>query len=259
VILRDHRFGVWVGLTALMIQYTAGADDKVKPRSFEDQYDFSGGRPEDYNDHATRLSRVVENKRGKSVARNATTYPRYLRQGRRLGSDFLIRYPDLAEGDVAAFFGGIYRVDSLAGRDTNDPWMRIKRLPKDKLPPGLSLAWDSIAVPPCKDERGLVNLHDALVRVTALDPPANKGDKPTAKISVSYRVKGMQDFVVADATVKQGDVVLLYTAGHKVRAVVPPDAKAKVIGWLELDPDPVLEADLIKNEVAFVRPRKREK
>jgi hypothetical protein len=244
----------------LSVACPAGADQEGKPQSFEDRYDFRGGRPESHQGRSlkTGLSDVVEAKGGKWAARAAHAYPLYLEKGRHLGMDFYVEYPDLLEGDVAAFFGMIYRVDSVGG-DGNTSHMVVKRVPADKLPRGLGLSWDSIVVPLSKDGRGLTKMHDAIVRVESIAAPAKGGGKATAKVSVRYSSgegKGLFDL---EASVKVGDVVLLRKAGHRVRAIVPADAKTKVIGWVELDPHPWSEKDLADKKVPLVRPQKRKK
>jgi hypothetical protein len=251
------QFGAWAALAVLSVSCAAFADDRPKPRSFEDKYYFESGVPNDYAGHTTHLAGIADGKRSQAVARGATTNPSYLRIGRRLGRNFLVCYPDLAVDDVAPFFGAIYRVDAVAcGKK---PMMRVIRVPADKLPKGVSPAWDSLAVPLARDGRGMVQLHDGQVRVEAIKAPAKEGEKPTARISVSYRVEGMQAFAVAEATVKEGDVVLLPAIGHKVRAVVPADAKTRLIGWVEFAPDPIAEAELVKKKIDFVRPKPRKK
>jgi hypothetical protein len=248
-------------LALLSVACLAGADKKTKPQSFEDRYDFRGGQPESYQGDSlmTRLRDVVAAKHGKWAARAAHAYPLYLRRGRSLGLDFYVEYPDLLEGDVAAFFGMIYRVDSVGGRGKTSH-MAVKRVPADKLPRGLGLSWDSIVVPLSKDGRGLTKMHDSIVRVESIAAPVKEGGKAAAKILVSYSTdvegEGLFDL---EASVKVGDVVLLRKAGHRVRAIVPADAKTRVIGWVELDPNPLSEKDLAAKKIPLVRPQKRKK
>src|SRR5689334_19614367 len=116
-------------LAVLSVACATFGGNAVKPRSFEDEYHFYGGVPREYNlDHSTHLGSVATNKRGKAVARDAVISPSYLEKGRRLGGDFLVRYPDLAEGDVAPFFGAIYRVDAVAGLGTRKPHTWVKKV-----------------------------------------------------------------------------------------------------------------------------------
>ena len=64
--------------------------------------------------------------------------------------------------------------------------------------------------------------------------------------------------IVTTAMVKAGDIVLLRDKGHVVRAIVPPDRETRVIGWVELSPHPIPEADLIRDKKLFVRPMLKE-
>ena len=54
--------------------------------------------------------------------------------------------------------------------------------------------------------------------------------------------------------VKAGDIVLLRDNGHVVRAIVPPNRETRVVGWVEVSPHPIPEADLIREKKLFVRP-----
>ena len=244
-------------LSATLAAALALGDEDTSGRKFKDVLEFDGPRPQGDEDYLTSVGGFDWNKQNKPVARRAAVRPLYLCRGRHLGRDFCVRYPDLAVGDAAPFFGAFYRVIRVSGDKTN-PRMQVKRVPKEKLPPHAKLGIATFAAPLASYGRGSAHLHDADVRVEAIDAPAKKGEKPTAKISVSYLARGKGD-VVDEVTVKPGDLVLLHKAGHKVLAVAPPDAKSKLIGWVEFDADPLLEADMISNKVDFIRPTPRKK
>jgi hypothetical protein len=208
---------------------------------------------------STYLSSVRVNARNRPVAWMAMASAEYLNIGRPLDNhlgDIGLTYPNIGMGDVVPAFGWVYRVSQVgpsgpaAERNT---WIKLKKLPKSAWPAGARLRQDSFAVPLSGDgERGRANLHDASLTVESISTP--RGGKPEAKVYVKHSVPGYQ-FPRMYATVREGDVLLIHTAGHRVRSVVPPDPKSKLVGWLELSPDPILEADLVRDKVPFVRPK----
>ena len=208
---------------------------------------------------STYLSLVRGNARNRPVAWMALANPEYLNVGRpmdnHLGDVFVI-YPDIGLDDVVPAFGWVYRVSQVGpdGRDAEGhTWIKMKKLPKSAWPAGARLDRDSFAVPLTGEgERGCANLHDASVTVQTITTP--RGGKPEARVCVIHSVPGPKVYPRMYATVREGDVLLIYTAGHRVRSVVPADPKTNLVGWLELSPDPILEADLVRNKVPFVRP-----
>ncbi|MBI1832723.1 MAG: hypothetical protein HYR84_14880 [Planctomycetes bacterium] len=59
---------------------------------------------------------------------------------------------------------------------------------------------------------------------------------------------------MAYATVKEGDYVLLADRCFLVRGVVPYDKETRVAGWVEFAPQPIPEADLIRDKKAYIKP-----
>ena len=130
--------------------------------------------------------------------------------------------------------------------DINDEFIGLAR----KLPPGLALGEDPYLVP----LKGKVGIGKHVLQADRIDPPG-RDKKSSAELAMTYwsRRPGAPT-VHLRATVRAGDVLLLGDDGYRVRNVVPRDDKTKAIGWVELAPDPIPKADLVRDKVKVVEP-----
>lgn len=155
-------------------------------------------------------------------------------------------------GDLVGLLGGVFRADCF------DADAVLERIPDDKLPKGAKVPkWDSLTVP----LPGTTGFNKGIyVKVLDIDAKGEKGSTASLQIVLTLRDKPPKDWTTLTATVKQADILLLRDNlrqcdnGHLVRAIVPPDRKTRVVGWIELSPEPIPEADLIRDKKAFVRP-----
>jgi hypothetical protein len=153
----------------------------------------------------------------------------------------------LKTGDVIGMLGGVFRARCTETDATLD------RIPDKELPKGVKLPhWDSITVPL---GAGGVGFHSTHVRVRAIRlGPDAKDTTALLLVAWLYFDERPNGRVEHTATVKAGDIVLIRDKGHEVRAIVPANGATGVVGWVELSPEPIPEADLIRDKKAFVRP-----
>jgi len=163
-----------------------------------------------------------------------------------------ISYPPLCEGDVVPMRGALYRV----GKDKYGHFPVLRLLDEQDVPPGVSVQRDSLVLPlrepaTWKGELlkavSLVNRHsiwlyNSPVLVKWIIRPRLAPDVPVAMIEVDRPFlpdtsrAGQQR---RSYTVRSGDVIEIEGHRHRVRNIVPPDPEHQVIGWVELDPDPL--------------------
>jgi hypothetical protein len=153
-------------------------------------------------------------------------------------------YCKMETGDVVAMLGGVFRAECQSS------FAVFHRIADNELPKGAKLpGWDSITIP----LSGGAGLMKSTVRphsITGAD-----SNEPKAELRLTLLPLEPKKFPVTfSATVKPGDILLIRDKGHLVRAIVPPNPKARVVGWVELSPEPFSEADLIRDKKAFVRP-----
>ncbi|MSU77706.1 MAG: hypothetical protein EXS16_06385 [Gemmataceae bacterium] len=157
-------------------------------------------------------------------------------------------------GDVVGMLGGVFRAKF-------DYWGAVlDRIPDKDLPKGAKLPeWDSLTVP--LQGAGGFGLGRYVVSLKVLEIGVKPQTDVTASLEITIgfnqKKSATKKNIVLSAKVKAGDVLLLWDKGHQVRAIVPPDRKTRVVGWVELSPDPIPEADLIRDKIAFVRPEPR--
>ncbi len=157
----------------------------------------------------------------------------------------------LQTGDVIAMLGGVFRAKCDS---TVAVWDRI---PDAELPKGAKLPeWDSITVP--LSEGAGFNVGPEVVTLKVQQIDAKRPTDPMAALEITFRVveekPSKKKAIVSTATVKTGDIVLLRDKGHLVRAIVPANRETRVVGWVELSPHPIPEAELIRDKKVFVRP-----
>lgn len=150
-----------------------------------------------------------------------------------------VYYPPVRAGDlIPGFRGEVCTVGPLAVPGPGEPstfFFTTLRSP----PPGTELQPDGWAVP-IKE----THFHYGILRVNHKDRkwrlwvdgvsvPA--GGKPAAEVTVELNTGTPRE----SATIRAGDVLLFAGEGRRVSAVVPKDAKTRVIGWVEFDPYPL--------------------
>jgi hypothetical protein len=168
----------------------------------------------------------------------------YIRAKYDLGRDGYLLYP-CKPGQIVAVFSGLYVVSSAGETSTSLQW-DPKIYPKT-----LSIQEDSIAIPLQLKNVGGGMMHDSWVKVSSITEEKKGGaEVPVARIHFVDASNGKEYL----AEIRKGDIVLLNGRGHQVRSIVPRVAKTKVSGWVELAPQPIPEADLIRDKTPFVRP-----
>ena len=171
-----------------------------------------------------------------------------------------VQYPPLRAGDIIPMFGRLYRTGTPEYRSVVFTYLK-----PDEYPPGVTVAEKSFVVPITR--AAVVDNHSNLegnqLYAWQIDPPA--GGKGAA--SATFEIwppdgqLGEKDRILT-ATVKVGDILMLpiksplgKEAGHKVLAVIPPDPKTRVIGWVEFEPKALFKEDeLAKDGGRLVRP-----
>ena len=171
---------------------------------------------------------------------------------RQVGMNLDVWHPPLRSGDLVPVFGRLYRfsgMDQPADHTVRGKVVTLDAVPDDKVPAGAALTRGSLAFPLSQGTGGVAEFqlrHWYRIRVVAIEP----GDCPAARL----RVGSETDFTVA--TVRAGDALFLGEVGNVVRKVVPKDAKTGVIGWVELAPTVLTEADATRLKKLIVRPAK---
>jgi hypothetical protein len=171
----------------------------------------------------------------------------------------LVSYPRLRKGDLVPAYSNVYEVTSFQGGNRNwdaikkgQEYVELKRVPAAKVPAGLALGTDPLILP--LGGRAGTRLYAIEVK----DIPSGRvgavggTDKPVATLELGYLPQDAREASTYAARVRAGDTLLLGGVGHKVRNVVPKDDKTKAIGWVELAPEPIPKADLVRDMIKFV-------
>lgn len=160
-------------------------------------------------------------------------------------------YPPLREGDIVPVGRGLYRVE---GDDGTQGSVELRLLDPKEVPAGVNLGRNSYVYPLYEPvyvdgtlrayplDMGM--LHDCHLNVTWIIRPRLTPDVPVALIDVAVpshaeRTAFLKDGWMRPQTVRAGDVLKIGDFRHRVRNIVPPDPEHQVIGWVELDPDPL--------------------
>lgn len=171
--------------------------------------------------------------------------------------NYKVTFDRLHEGDLFPVLGRLYRVGHMGSEDgpkgRKNAWMLAKRLDPKDVPAGVTLRAKSVVVPHTPGEFGATTFAPGPVQFVEYQSEAAGYNPPRARLRVPHR-DGW-----GEVRVRAGDVVLLAGMGYEVLSVTPPDAKTKVIGWVELAPEGVPEDELVKKKVPVVRPEAVEK
>jgi hypothetical protein len=89
--------------------------------------------------------------------------------------------------------------------------------------------------------------------LTATSITAEINESPAATLSIYQKNVGR-----GEVQVKAGDILAVKDYAFKVLTVVPREADRGIVGWVEIDPEPVTEAEL-KKATSIVRPKPLEK
>ncbi len=138
----------------------------------------------------------------------------------------------ISSGDILPALGSLYRVGALSGVSPDAQRMSVEfhRLHEQKWPPGIRVASDSYVV----SVAGHTRLHGQELRVKSVSAATSDSRPAAAEIGI-----GPNQASLRYKTVRVGDLMAIGEFAHKVRNIVPPDAKQHVVGWVELDPNPV--------------------
>jgi len=159
----------------------------------------------------------------------------------------------LATGEMVGALGGVFRAKCY---DREAEWERVD---DTEVPKGVKMPrWDSLTIP----VRGNTGLNRIVIAAPAIN--VNKEKEPSASLQIEWieidkpRKKKNALF---SAVIKPGDIVLLHDNmnnrdnGHVVRAIVLPDKETRIVGWVELAPEPIPEMELVRAKKPFVRPQ----
>jgi len=149
------------------------------------------------------------------------------------------------EGHVFPLSSAVYRVEKLAktlAEDHLEGFAVLKRIDDE---------WARTVVPQGDSlvivlNRGSAMVHNVGIDVTAITANASDPQKPS--IATVVFAIGKPPQLAPTARVSDADTLVFPTwkgqpkvYKHKVRRVVPPDKAKGVIGWIELDPEPIVE------------------
>jgi hypothetical protein len=177
---------------------------------------------------------------GAYTAKDGTRYAHGALLDGRIGRDrtiaAIVTYPDLYVDDIVPVWDYLYRVTEIVdsgepkgvlGRDS----VGLEWVENRKLPRGITFQPGSFAVPLTYNGEGGGAMYNNAVDVLKIEPSKAGA---VAEITVVGNSK-------STVRVRAGDVLTIGKARHKIRNVVPRDKKTHVIGWVEIDPDPLKE------------------
>jgi hypothetical protein len=177
-------------------------------------------------------------------------FPRSGRRGRILEAEIYYPFPD--EGALVPVYGHIYRFTTQDKRIIGPAAFCL--VPEKELPPGVAVQPDSFIVPLRKNTniRAQTRLYNvkAYREAVRLDRPYDAG---VTTITVLWIASGEEGEVRAGllvdsndrkvgqgvVVVRRGEVLGLGELGHRVRNIVPANARTQVIGWVELEGEPL--------------------
>ena len=178
--------------------------------------------------------------------------------------DFYLYYRNLVEGQRVALLGAAYEVSELSqnalisrqSRPGEPPVMvangfnilKFRRITDPTLLKDIGSGEKSIIVPiggSCwfqLSENGRVRSEQAAVDVTKIAAAKSTGRKALASIHLQHLGKPTDRLYIttsdkSDLDIAEGDTVqLVRDYKFKVRKIVPPDKKRKIVGWIEFTP-----------------------
>jgi hypothetical protein len=189
---------------------------------------------------------VGKDKNGEAIVVGLGTSATHLKRGATGG----IVYPPIRDGELVPLFNYLFKVE--VGPDPNG-YFAAEWIHPDKFPPGVKLDLDTVAVPLARTEPGYAGFHGRSVRVREIEM-RNKKLEATVSLEESM---GSPD--AKFAILQAGDILDLgRELGKKVRRIVPPDKKTRVIGWVEFEPDTLGKEEMEKQLNRVIRPVKRD-
>lgn len=187
-----------------------------------------------------------------------------------LGYGCYVIYPPLRAGDVVPLFGRLY----AAGTPTQEAMVFTRLLPPVEAPKGVAVAERSFVAPATRpgvaDDYSLLWDNRLYPRTFGPKPGAAGAATATLEVWPPDKALAEDDVRVLGVTLEAGDILVLTTSpkmqggaivgkevGMKVLAVVPPDPKTRVIGWVEFAPQALFtEKEFAKDGGRVVRPTK---
>lgn len=171
------------------------------------------------------------------------------------GGGPVVHFPSIRDGDFFPLFGALYKATVTPDPDGS---LVAEWIHPDDFPAGVKLDTDSIAIPLGRTQVSYGTFNTRLVRVRAIE---ERDKKLEATLDEVYDEETFGTVNAAGGTVRVGDVYIYSTQfnfGVKVRRIVPPNAKTRIIGWVEFEPETLGEAELKKFNGKIVRPVKRD-
>jgi hypothetical protein len=224
-------------------------------------------------DYDARVGVVEKDSDGQYVAYGVYMLQTYLQKKAKSLMFGEVNYPRLRKGDLVPVYNYVYEVTDV--RD-NGPGtykqgshqVEMKRLGPDKVPAGLALGRESLLFPLGARSGGRLwpFVGNTIVESYALKPtrielPKGKAPdasgRPVAKLELEVlnsQAPPTSGVSLYTAAVEKGDALVIGGRAYKVRNVVPNDPKTRAIGWVELGPDPIPKADLVRDKVRVVEP-----
>lgn len=197
-----------------------------------------------------------------------------------------ICFPPLQKGDILPIYGYMYRVTDL------DNGLEVSWIPEKFLPPNIKMDPTSITIPlrymdsggAIKKERCQHSLEKIQVLILeGVIPSEKENESPVAQLVTGWHMGNphmrtkverinINELIAAQkkatAQIRINDVVVMdqqgeeifkkekkrEPRGHLVRSIVPRQPAKGIIGWIELDPTPIVGAELEKHP-RLVRPQ----
>jgi hypothetical protein len=194
------------------------------------------------------ISAAYPGKAGKILADGDLTMSSTTVDGDR--KSYIMHFSELARGEIVPAEGALYKVTSIGSG--KGPFMTWTLLPNKEWPRGVETQPQPILILLDRAARSTHTERDRWTLILReINVPRDGKGKPSAVLR--FR-KTNPELVLEEATVRQGDILLIDGRGHRVRYIVPRDEKTGVFGWLELDPESVPEADLKRGKTPYVKP-----
>ena len=169
-----------------------------------------------------------------------------------------IQYNGIRHGTILPAFGRIYEVTHITVSKEYHHMVRIAVLAPENIPTGVTAGYPTHLA----TLGGIVSWGPEIKTDScSLEFIASTPMKDKEEPVLSLRTRYTTDFksatdkktTVHDLKAKLGDTILVGDRGHKIVNVVPPSAKTKVIGWVELDPNGLTEKEMTEKKITPIK------
>lgn len=248
-----RRFINFLAIALLLMGAFASTQELERPPEtikFE-----SGPAPEHYGNLSTILFGAETSKNGVTTA--SASLGLTLKVPRAGRQEFNYILEGIKKGDVVPVMGELYRVEYVQPKRPAE--MALRRIERDKWPEKVSTTSAGIAVflRPGRLGSSTEFPTNGGIRLSVLGIEGGTEKKAALSANLMVSRETKIGFKSTEATVKVDDILLINGKGHKVLSIVPANEKTRVVGWVELDPNGVPEADLKRDKKAYVTPVKK--